>query len=91
MLHLITALITIQIALSLLTLFTLTRKPGGLTRRELRGVELGRLAVAYAERFGGSSEQKLLHALSCFHTLDKSDGKVDYSGAEARIYIEGCE
>ena len=48
-------------------------------------------AVAYAEQMGGTSEEKLRHALGAARRLDEGDnGKRDWSDAQIRIAIEAA-
>jgi len=48
-------------------------------------------AVAYAEQMGGTSEEKLRHALGAAYKLDEGDnGKRDWSDAQIRIAIEAA-
>lgn len=76
------------LVLDLLTYFQ-ARKGGGLTRRTRRRDEYAARSAAYGEQLGGTGEEKLRHALDCFHTLDLADNKVrNYSDREARIAIE---
>lgn len=81
-------LLVCTMALQVASIYLLTRKTGGLTRRENRGLELARMSVRYAEQLGGTGGEKLMHALGCFRQLDMADGKRDYSETEMRLYIE---
>ena len=51
--------------------------------------QFAKLAVDYAEQLGGTSEEKLRHAWSCFVQLDEGDnGQRDWSDKDVRIFIE---
>lgn len=51
--------------------------------------QFAKLAVDYAEQLGGTSEEKLRHAYSCFVKLDEGDnGQRDWSDKDIRIFIE---
>lgn len=60
--------------------------------RKKRGLTLAEVAVrsvAYGEQMGGTSEEKLRHALGAARRLDEGDnGKRDWSDAQIRIAIE---
>lgn len=49
------------------------------------------MAVAYAEQIGGTSRQKLAHALAASIRFDKdANGRQDWSDAQHRIAIEAA-
>lgn len=53
------------------------------------GKQYAKVSVDYGEQIGGTSEEKLRHALGCFDRLDSGDnGKRDWTDAQARIFIE---
>lgn len=58
----------------------------------LRGQELGRMAVRYAESITKTgSADKLRAALDAFRVMDTADnGRRDYSDAQARVFIEAA-
>lgn len=82
-----TILDVVQIVLSAAALVAILLKHGP-TKRAMRLNEVAMMAVDYAEQMGGSSEEKLRHAVGAAQRLDMKDGKRDYSDAELRIAIE---
>ena len=46
---------------------------------------LAEKACNYAEQLGGSGQDKLVHAIACFHTLDRGH---QFTSKEARLAIE---
>lgn len=74
----------ISLLSSVIALVVALRKKKALTLTEvsLRG-------IAYAEQVGGTSEEKLRHAIHAAQRLDAGDnGKRDYTDAQIRIAIE---
>jgi len=49
-----------------------------------------RTAVDYAEKVGGTAQEKRAHAISAARALDMKDGKRDFSDVELRIGIEAA-
>jgi hypothetical protein len=48
------------------------------------------VAVGYAEKTGGSNEDKLRHAIDAARLLDQEDGKRDFSDSELRVGVEAA-
>lgn len=64
-----------------------------LRRKEPRPECLARvcsMAVGYAEKIGGSAEEKRRHAIEAARALDMKDGKKDFTDSELRIGIEAA-
>lgn len=82
------ALEGVQLFLTLATLVVLFLRMGP-ARRARRRDEIAAMAVDYAEQIGGSSSEKLRHAVNAAQRIDSSDnGRRDYNDAELRIAIE---
>jgi len=48
------------------------------------------IAVGYAEKVGGSSNEKRRHAIEAARALDMKDGKRDFSDVELRVGVEAA-
>ena len=87
-----TALDVLQVVLTAAALVVLgLRRKRDAAALEVRGREIGRIAVRHAEQLGGSPAERLRHALDAFRLIDvQEDGKRDFSEAQARIYVEAA-
>lgn len=69
----------------------LVKRGGEAQARAMLGQEYARVAVSHAKRMGGDRDAQLRTALSAFRLADETtDGKRDFSDAQARVYIEAA-